>query len=323
MPSVVETGGHKIMASTGGMQADSRAAELLVALNLPIPVLDALIAASHTNPRLLNKRLETLGVAKMGCRLQVARALKEHAQGRTMLPAGLFQPAGEEDGPVLQENVSPPCSPLPQPQTYEPTSPTGTSPECYLANAAIVAAAVGCASPTASLIRAYVSTPDPSPLTVAPTPTPMANRTNLSSAESRALGSTEPRIRKSPNTSLGSTEPRTRKSPNTSRGRGNKAARAASKSCSPPLDAVASWASALQQEAATSPAVPFSTATALASTESTRRAAQSLHATIGEIVWAALLALLTLVGALVGTVEKRFSPRRPVSPWPMRMTLRP
>ena len=304
MPSVVETGGHKIMASTGGMQADSRAAELLVALNLPIPVLDALIAASHTNPRLLNKRLETLGVAKMGCRLQLARALKEHAQGRTMLPAGLFQPAGEEDGPVLQENVSPPCSPLPQPKTYEPTSPTAPSPNAAIA----AAAAVGCASPTASLIRAYVSTPDPSPLTVAPTPTPMANRTNLSSAESRALGSTEPR---------------TRKSPNASRGRGNKAARAASKSCSPPLDAVASWASALQQEAATSPAVPFSTATALASTESTRRAAQSLHATIGEIVWAALLALLTLVGALVGTVEKRFSPRRTVSPWPMRMTLRP
>ena len=304
MPSVVETGGHKFMASTGGMQADSRAAELLVALNLPIPVLDALIAASHTNPRLLNKRLETLGVAKMGCRLQVARALKEHAQGRTMLPAGLFQPAGEEDGPVLQENVSPPCSPLPQPQTYEPTSPTAPSPNAAIA----AAAAVGCASPTASLIRAYVSTPDPSPLTVAPTPTPMANRTNLSSADSRTLGSAEPR---------------TRKSPNASRGRGNKAARAASKSCSPPLDAVASWASALQQEAATSPAVPFSTATALASTESTRRAAQSLHATIGEIVWAALLALLTLVGALVGTVEKRFSPRRPVSPWPMRMTLRP
>ena len=292
------------MASTGGMQADSRAAELLVALNLPIPVLDALIAASHTNPRLLNKRLETLGVAKMGCRLQVARALKEHAQGRTMLPAGLFQPAGEEDGPVLQENVSPPCSPLPQPQTYEPTSPTAPSPNAAIA----AAAAVGCASPTASLIRAYVSTPDPSPLTVAPTPTPMANRTNLSSADSRTLGSAEPR---------------TRKSPNASRGRGNKAARAASKGCSPPLDAVASWASALQQEAATSPAVPFSTATALASTESTRRAAQSLHATIGEIVWAALLALLTLVGALVGTVEKRFSPRRTVSPWPMRMTLRP
>ena len=296
--------GHKIMASTGGMQADSRAAELLVALNLPIPVLDALIAASHTNPRLLNKRLETLGVAKMGCRLQVARALKEHAQGRTMLPAGLFQPAGEEDGPVLQENVSPPCSPLPQPQTYEPTSPTAPSPNAAIA----AAAAVGCASPTASLIRAYVSTPDPSPLTVAPTPTPMANRTNLSSAESRALGSTEPR---------------TRKSPNTSRGRGNKAARAASKSCSPPLDTVASWASALQHEAATSPAVPFSTATALASSVSTRRAAQSLHATIGEIIWAALLALLTLVGALVGTVEKRFSARRTVSPWPMRMTLRP
>ena len=296
--------GHKIMASTGGMQADSRAAELLVALNLPIPVLDALIAASHTNPRLLNKRLETLGVAKMGCRLQLARALKEHAQGRTMLPAGLFQPAGEEDGPVLQENVSPPCSPLPQPQTYEPTSPTAPSPNAAIA----AAAAVGCASPTASLIRAYVSTPDPSPLTVAPTPTPMANRTNLSSAESRALGSTEPR---------------TRKSPNTSRGRGNKAARAASKSCSPPLDTVASWASALQHEAATSPAVPFSTATALASSVSTRRAAQSLHATIGEIIWAALLALLTLVGALVGTVEKRFSARRTVSPWPMRMTLRP
>ena len=292
------------MASTGGMQADSRAAELLVALNLPIPVLDALIAASHTNPRLLNKRLETLGVAKMGCRLQLARALKEHAQGRTMLPAGLFQPAGEEDGPVLQENVSPPCSPLPQPQTYEPTSPTAPSPNAAIA----AAAAVGCASPTASLIRAYVSTPDPSPLTVAPTPTPMANRTNLSSAESRALGSTEPR---------------TRKSPNTSRGRGNKAARAASKSCSPPLDTVASWASALQHEAATSPAVPFSTATALASSVSTRRAAQSLHATIGEIIWAALLALLTLVGALVGTVEKRFSARRTVSPWPMRMTLRP
>ena len=308
MPSVVETGGHKIMASTGGMQADSRAAELLVALNLPIPVLDALIAASHTNPRLLNKRLETLGVAKMGCRLQVARALKEHAQGRTMLPAGLFQPAGEEDGPVLQENVSPPCSPLPQPQTYEPTSPTAPSPNAAIA----AAAAVGCASPTASLIRAYVSTPDPSPLTVAPTPTPMANRTNLSSADSRTLGSAELR-----------TNSRTRKSPNASRGRGNKAARAASKGCSPPLDAVASWASALQQEAATSPAVPFSTATALASTESTRRAAQSLHATIGEIVWAALLALLTLVGALVGTVEKRFSPRRTVSPWPMRMTLRP
>ena len=303
MPSVVETG-PKIMASTGGMQADSRAAELLVALNLPIPVLDALIAASHTNPRLLNKRLETLGVAKMGCRLQLARALKEHAQGRTMLPAGLFQPAGEEDGPVLQENVSPPCSPLPQPQTYEPTSPTAPSPNAAIA----AAAAVGCASPTASLIRAYVSTPDPSPLTVAPTPTPMANRTNLSSAESRALGSTEPR---------------TRKSPNTSRGRGNKAARAASKSCSPPLDTVASWASALQHEAATSPAVPFSTATALASSVSTRRAAQSLHATIGEIIWAALLALLTLVGALVGTVEKRFSARRTVSPWPMRMTLRP
>lgn len=291
---------------------DSRATEIIEALNLPIPVLDALIAASHTNPRLLNKRLETLGVAKMGCRLQVARALKEHAQGRTMLPAGLFQPAGEEDGPVLQENVSPPCSPLPQPKTYEPTSPTRTSPECYLAKAAIVAAAVGCASPTASLIRAYVSTPDPSPLTVAPTPTPMANRTNLSSADSRTMGSAELR-----------TNSRTRKSPNASRGRGNKAARAASKGCSPPLDAVASWASALQQEAATSPAVPFSTATALASTESTRRAAQSLHATIGEIVWAALLALLTLVGALVGTVEKRFSPRRPVSPWPMRMTLRP
>ena len=320
MPSVVvDLLGHKIMASTGGMQADSRAAELLVALNLPIPVLDALIAASHTNPRLLNKRLETLGVAKMGCRLQLARALKEHAQGRTMLPAGLFQPAGEEDGPVLQENVSPPCSPLPQPQTYEPTSPTAPSPNAAIA----AAAAVGCASPTASLIRAYVSTPDPSPLTVAPTPTPMANRTNLSSAESRALGSTEPRTRKSPNTSLGSTEPRTRKSPNTSRGRGNKAARAASKSCSPPLDTVASWASALQHEAATSPAVPFSTATALASSVSTRRAAQSLHATIGEIIWAALLALLTLVGALVGTVEKRFSARRTVSPWPMRMTLRP
>ena len=304
MPSVVETGGHKFMASTGGMQADSRAAELLVALNLPIPVLDALIAASHTNPRLLNKRLETLGVAKMGCRLQLARALKEHAQGRTMLPAGLFQPAGEEDGPVLQENVSPPCSPLPQPQTYEPTSPTAPSPNAAIA----AAAAVGCASPTASLIRAYVSTPDPSPLTVAPTPTPMANRTNLSSADSRTLGSAEPR---------------TRKSPNASRGRGNKAARAASKSCSPPLDTVASWASALQHEAATSPAVPFSTATALASSVSTRRAAQSLHATIGEIIWAALLALLTLVGALVGTVEKRFSARRTVSPWPMRMTLRP
>ena len=304
MPAVVETVGTQDHGFYRPMQADSRAAELLVALNLPIPVLDALIAASHTNPRLLNKRLETLGVAKMGCRLQLARALKEHAQGRTMLPAGLFQPAGEEDGPVLQENVSPPCSPLPQPQTYEPTSPTAPSPNAAIA----AAAAVGCASPTASLIRAYVSTPDPSPLTVAPTPTPMANRTNLSSAESRALGSTEPR---------------TRKSPNTSRGRGNKAARAASKSCSPPLDTVASWASALQHEAATSPAVPFSTATALASSVSTRRAAQSLHATIGEIIWAALLALLTLVGALVGTVEKRFSTRRTVSPWPMRMTLRP
>ena len=42
---------------------DSRATEIIEALNLPIPVLDALIAASHTNPRLLNKRLETLGVA--------------------------------------------------------------------------------------------------------------------------------------------------------------------------------------------------------------------------------------------------------------------
>ena len=201
------------------LKSTSAGAALLARLLLSTTELDQLLRAQGTP--LLHKRLKALGVAKMGHRLQIAKALSDQADGRSPPPPVMGSlvddaPQHQDDDneapstPTLQDNRSVPSSPcLESNNLSTPQSPATTSTPSTI-DAAVVAAAVGCTSPTAGLIRAYCSASPMAPVSAAPAeavppsasshPTPLATRI--------------------PNVMFGSAEPRSRKSPNGSRGRG-------------------------------------------------------------------------------------------------------
>lgn len=169
------------------LRTTSAGAALLARLPLSKETLDDLLRSQGTP--LLHKRLQALGVYRMGQRMQIAAALKDHVEGRSPIP---HVPLPTDD-----TDVASPTRAQPHHKSV-PSSPHLETDEPHLqpADAAVVAAAVGCSSPAPNLIRAFCATVANDEANCSPSP--LATVTNVKS---------EPRARKSPNAARGRTKP--------------------------------------------------------------------------------------------------------------------
>ena len=172
---------------------------LLRRLNLTDDTLKELFEA-HAQPQVLLRRLQSLGVSKLGERLQILRVIRGHVEGPRSSELESSETIGLGLDARFPAELSRPDGCLSTPAVTAPISPiTTVRHRTYMTSpaAVVVAAAAGCASPTPTLIRAFCSSREASPGTPRTElcgATPLSTRTNLGT-----MGG--PRSRKSPNAS--------------------------------------------------------------------------------------------------------------------------